>query len=319
MTIVAGIDEAGYGPLLGPLVVSVTAFRVPDHAANADLWQLFERGIAPCTSRAKGKVRVGDSKALHKSGKGLRPLEENVLPFIALTGGTPPDLHSFLERHCNSDINGLASYPWYCDDPPLPRESQPADIAERAANIRRTFDQAGAGFCAARFELLDVVAFNREVNDCGKKSVALARRTGALMHYLWEEFGEQGITLFVDKQGGRNRYGGFLSGNFPFCSIATLVESAERSAYVIAEGRRRIHVSFEPKADDTHLPTALASMLSKYTRELFVEMLNAFWTQRVAGLKSTAGYVTDGRRFLAEIESARSAEGIGLDLLVRCR
>jgi len=80
-----------------------------------------------------------------------------------------------------------------------------------------------------------------------------------------------------------------------------------------------MRVCFEVGADGRYLPVALASMLSKYTRELFMEMLNEYWVGRVPGLRRTAGYVSDGRRFLSEIEPVRAAEGIPHDLLRRCR
>ena len=320
MAIVAGVDEAGYGPLLGPLVVSATAFRVPDDAADADLWEFFRQAIVPATSRQGDKLLVGDSKVIYGSRRGLRALEENLLPFIGLLGAMPTCLRDLAERHSNARTKGLAQYPWYRDkNPSLPRESDTAVISHHVAELRRTLNDTGSAFRAARFELLHVDAFNREVAACGNKSVALARRTGNLMRHLWEEFGEEGVNLFADKQGGRKKYGAFLRSNFPPCNIRAARESAERSAYVIEHGRRRMRVSFEAKADARHLPTALASMLSKYVRELHIEVLNAYWRQRVPGLKPTAGYVVDGRRFLADIEAARRAEGIEPALLVRCR
>ena len=61
--IVAGIDEAGYGPLLGPLVVSAALFRVPSDD-DLDLWD----ALSPVVSRAPvdGAVPVNDSKKLYQ-------------------------------------------------------------------------------------------------------------------------------------------------------------------------------------------------------------------------------------------------------------
>ncbi|MCH8916798.1 MAG: hypothetical protein IIC52_01970 [Proteobacteria bacterium] len=44
MAIVAGIDEAGFGPTLGPLVVSGVAFRVPDDQVDRCLYGLLGNG-----------------------------------------------------------------------------------------------------------------------------------------------------------------------------------------------------------------------------------------------------------------------------------
>ena len=60
-------------------------------------------------------------------------------------------------------------------------------------------------------------------------------------------------------------------------------------------------------------------MLSKYTRELMMLLLNRFWTERVPGLAATAGYYTDGRRFFGEIQEAAGRLGIDKDLLYRSR
>ena len=54
--ILAGIDEAGLGPVLGPLVVSATAFRVDEDPGEAGLWSRLNRCV------------VRDSKHAKKSG-----------------------------------------------------------------------------------------------------------------------------------------------------------------------------------------------------------------------------------------------------------
>lgn len=320
MRVVAGIDEAGYGPLMGPLVISSVAFRVPGDRSGSDLWALFGGAICRKAARKDSRVRVADSKAVYCRRAGLVSLEKHLLPFAGLLGPVPNCVSRFTSRLCGRNLSGLSAYPWYRgNDPSLPRQAAPDDIQRHTLALTEGLASAGASLCAARFELLDVATFNRDVRACNNKSVVLAQRTSVLMADLRERFGTEDIRLTVDKQGGRNYYGNFLSATFPFSQIRTEVESAELSAYVIEDGARRMSVSFKRKADRDDLPAALASMLSKYTRELFMEMLNVFWTQRVPGLRPTAGYVTDGRRFLAEIDEARRAEGIPLSLLARCR
>ncbi len=43
-------------------------------------------------------------------------------------------------------------------------------------------------------------------------------------------------------------------------------------------------------------------MAAKYVRELFMEGLNDFFRAKIDGLRPTAGYYQDGRRFLGEVE-----------------
>jgi len=53
---------------------------------------------------------------------------------------------------------------------------------------------------------------------------------------------------------------------------------------------------------------ALASMLAKYIRETCMEMFNIWWAARVPGIRRTAGYPLDARRFREEIAGYVEAE-----------
>ena len=81
----------------------------------------------------------------------------------------------------------------------------------------------------------------------------------------------------------------------------------------------RVSIVFEVKADASHPAVALASMLSKYVREVLMRMFNDFWRRQQPGLAATGGYYTDGLRFLQEIEPLRQRLGIDREMMVRCR
>src|SRR5262249_13352812 len=84
----AGIDEAGYGPNLGPLVMTAVVAETSeagDRARALDLWQ----DLAGTVDRAGGdptRLWVDDSKAILRGGKGRDRLEAACLAAVHATG-----------------------------------------------------------------------------------------------------------------------------------------------------------------------------------------------------------------------------------------
>jgi hypothetical protein len=78
-------------------------------------------------------------------------------------------------------------------------------------------------------------------------------------------------------------------------------------------------LSFLVDAEDRQLPVALASMLSKYLRELLMDLFNRFWLLHVPQVRPTAGYYEDGRRFYEEIRPAMRNLGLDERLVYRMR
>jgi ribonuclease HII len=81
-------------------------------------------------------------------------------------------------------------------------------------------------------------------------------------------------------------------------------ESMTRSTYRVHGLGRSLALTFQPRADRECFCVALASMVSKYLRELLMGEFNRFWQGHVPGLKSTAGYPGDASRFLEAIRPA---------------
>src|SRR6185503_1765543 len=80
MLIYAGIDEAGYGPLLGPLCVACSAFVIehhdPDVAGGCDLWKKLNKAVCRKRTDRRRRVAVEDSKKL-KGANQFGEEEEN--------------------------------------------------------------------------------------------------------------------------------------------------------------------------------------------------------------------------------------------------
>ena len=113
------------------------------------------------------------------------------------------------------------------------------------------------------------------------------------------------ISLICDKHGGRNRYAPLLAEHFPEWLIEIRGEGGERSVYRFGPPERRVEVCFRTKAEAC-LPVALASMASKYLRELAMRALNDYWGRRVPNLAPTAGYPLDAKRFRADIAETQA-------------
>jgi len=62
MSVLVGIDEAGFGPILGPLVVSSSALSLPRQLLKSDLWQVLSKSVAIRRRGLAGRLLVADSK-----------------------------------------------------------------------------------------------------------------------------------------------------------------------------------------------------------------------------------------------------------------
>jgi len=67
------------------------------------------------------------------------------------------------------------------------------------------------------------------------------------------------------------------------------------------------------------LPVSLASMVSKYLRELLVGSINRYFTGFGVDIKPTAGYWKDGLRFLDDLRTQLPHVHVDNARLIRCR
>ena len=321
MAILAGIDEAGYGPLLGPLVVSASVFRLPDEMADECLWEALAGAVTRRAFRKSPALPLADSKVMRVRTEGLIHLDRGVLGMLRQLGQTPRTFAELLRLMAPGMEGQMGGYPWYAGaDLPLPRQADATDLALRANAVAEAMRRRGMSLEAIRAEPVLAGKYNRLVGATRNKSVALLGVTSRL---IWEVFsshaGAEPTRIVADRQGGRIRYLRYLQRMFEGAAIRVIDESDGRSAYLVRDGRREAEISFLTGAEDRSLPVALASMVSKYVRELFMELLNRWWAGRIEDLKPTAGYYTDGQRFLRDIDRAIAAEGVDKSLLVRSR
>jgi len=322
VAVVAGIDEAGLGPVLGPLVVSTTAFYVPDDRADEPMWDLLAAAVSRRRSRRHTKIAIADSKKLYsrKRANALEHLERAALAAVATRKKLPASLGKLLAITAPGAGGKAEEYPWYAGlDVPLPDSISETDAALAGNSFSAALDGAGAKLATMRCEPIFTGEFNRLVAATNNKSVVAFDVTARLVMHLWTKYGTSGLRIHVDRQGGRTRYLPALQRIFHGGQFKILDESDTRSAYRVSGTTRAMEISFTTGAEDRHLPVALASMVSKYIRELCMGMLNAFWAQHVDGLVPTAGYYVDGRRFYQEIEPVVRQLGVDPRLLYRSR
>ena len=320
MAIIAGIDEAGYGPLLGPLVVTGIAFHVPDALAETSLWDVLQASVARRTSGKDRRLPICDSKRLYSTKAGLAALERTALVMLKTTGQQPPTFRRLLEVVAPHALGDLAGYPWYREfDADLPSGCSEGDVATRANAVARDLASAGVRLTSVFCEALMAGHYNRLVAQVRNKARVSLGVVLRIVQRLLPAGSEEHVYVHVDRQGGRTHYREQLMAAFGAYHLRIVEESETRSAYELTRQGTGHRLDFVTSGEDRHLPIALASIYSKYLREWFMRALNAFWARQVAGLKPTAGYYTDARRFLGDIEVAVDKLRIDRNLLVRSR
>ena len=302
MAVIAGIDEAGYGPLLGPLVSTATAFSIPKTLFDQDLWKALSGSISRGRAKRSGKIAVADSKKIYSRSEGLAALERTALSFMHLLSRPMGELRELL-KSLRSDCAGqMKDYPWYDSQIiSLPASADAAEIATCVNALRADTQRNEIRFLGASSQVLLAGSYNKLVDKTRNKASALSSLSAVFLTELVDRYGNKGLVVYVDKQSGRTRYRSFLQQCFADWDMRIVGEDKDASVYEMNKEQLSWQVHFETKAESKYLPVALASIYAKYVRELFMELFNRYWAKQVAGLRATAGYYVDGKRFLADI------------------
>ncbi len=318
---IAGIDEAGYGPVLGPLVITVVAFDVPDEKAHCSLWELLKDAVSDSLKDRKNRLCVRDSKKLYHARSGLRLLEDAVLSFLQLTDSKAAvSFYQLLDRLSCYNAGAIARYPWYADkNYALPVATSLSAVLNYANLLQYALNRHNMRFRYAGSCVLTVREFNEQVRLCGNKGTVLFRSCASLIARLWDACDDT-IHLTIDKQGGRNSYLDPLREQLPTATFRALEEGAKVSTYEATNTQgKKMSLSFVEKGEESCMAVALASLFSKYVRELFMRLENQYWLQCMPGLTPTAGYYEDAQRFLSQIAPAIRERAIQEDILIRIK
>ena len=303
MAILVGIDEAGFGPLLGPLVVSSSTFSLPYHLLKSDLWEILRKSVSQSRKRLAGRLLITDSKKAFSKSLGIQQLQRTVLASLKCLGKEPTTSAELMGILCPDDLERLNDYPWYenSGNHPLAVNIADRDIASSVlvenltANHMKLLDIKSC--------CLDVAYYNQMVSAIKNKANVLFSITSRLIKRAYDHCSGDDLHIIIDRQGGRIRYRKHLQQLFYDLELRILHESPKTSSYELHANHRRMRVHFVVGADERFLPVSLASMVSKYLRELQISHINRYFTSFSGDLKPTAGYWKDGLRFIEEIRT----------------
>jgi ribonuclease HII len=273
----AGIDEAGYGPTLGPLCVVKVQARATDEAT-----------LRAAFARADTGVR--DSKQVHRSGD-IMPLEALCLPALAWLTGSLPDTAAAVFALLGEHAEARTQAPWMAGAEAL--------AVPVAGNAGTPWQLEGIEPGGLSGHILHPRAYTQSLRSGLNKAdleLGLVRTLLALV-----PASDDSATV-VDRLGGRRYYRDLLQSAWPDDLVLVEAEDALASRYVATRAGREHRVAFLV-GGESHSPlTALASCLAKYARELHVHLLNAWFRARIPGLRPTAGYPEDAARWLQDID-----------------
>lgn len=318
MPLLVGIDEAGYGPLLGPLVVAASLWRVRRDDLRADLWQRLDPVVTRRSKRDGWQLRIDDSKAVYQRGKGLVTLERPVLACAAAAGIELSTLHALVVALTGHGLE-QASMPWYRQAD----ESLPLDAATQydaiARRLKRQAQDAGIACAGPLAEIVPECRYNDRIAHTGNKATIVVEQVLRLIQRAAARATGEMLVVRVDRLGGRTRYDHILRLAFPERHLHVIEAGSQRSRYRLAGQPADWFIEFAADSDQNHLPVALASMTAKYLREAFVARFNRFWRRFEPTLRPTAGYYTDARRFLDDIAPLLPKAGLRTEQFVRSR
>jgi hypothetical protein len=225
MGILIGMDEAGYGPNLGPLVVAATAWHLEDELSAVrcqvsksragepasaggdggiallnpktktrnvepvsapDLYRVLRNIVAK--SPSERRVPIADSKVLYNPAIGLRHLERG-LHAVLLALQQQLNCWSTIVQYCGADPDCHHRRACWPDDfdCSIPVHAEVEELARLGARFSRACDVAGVRPLLIRARLVFPEQFNDLVTHFGNKASALSHITVGLLREVIDD------------------------------------------------------------------------------------------------------------------------------------
>jgi len=318
-TVVVGIDEAGLGPILGPLIVSAACFSIPPTTNQSDLWQLLGESVSSEKKHLAGRLLICDSKKAYTPSTGIAFLEKTVLSCLSCIGKTPTSVTELIDALCPDCKNRLAQYPWHKDLSQYRIKFNHDDIAISGGAFAENLDKNAMTLIALKSFCFDVAFYNDMIGKVNNKSTVLFMAVCSLVDEIVKSTQHRNFHFIIDRQGGRTKYTRQLRTMFPEMELKVLAEKENFSSYQLGTSYKTVKIDFAVKADATFLPACLASMVSKYLREQLMNCINSYFVGKCRQLKPTAGYWTDGKRFINDLKQIAPQIQYDPNQLIRCR
>lgn len=350
--IVIGVDEAGYGPSMGPLVIAATAWWIPNALAADDLAEIFSDCFQPKPSLPHGDfISLGDSKKI-LVGKYGWPSLSLAAQWLLRESVQKESIDSSLRKLLQEDWTRLQEVPWYqtlTNGPHMPTHRYLADVEDDksgpkaresllaviAPRISKRLNGVGVKLLDVQARCIDEPEFNRLVLTAGNKSTVLSDLSLSLAKSI--ALRVEGVTtiprehaepvpvqprcieMFFDKHGGRNRYQAMLMNAFDGVWVEAECEGPKISAYRARWCDYQVRYSFRVGGDSL-LPSGAASVIAKWVRECAMASLNAYWERESRQqIRPTAGYYVDALRFAEEIDTTSRRLGLSKDMWWRAK
>ena len=323
MAFLIGTDEAGYGPALGPLVITATAWEC--RLREVDLFELLAEVVTDSPQLAKRgvdepRLLIADSKVACRSGK-TEHIERSVLMLLeAAYGRRPKTLSELVEMVMPSaEKDFLQRHFWLKGRavtlPLTPSNAQDEITSELRDRFSEACSRCGVKLNQIRSTILLPPEFNAGVEQHGNKATLLSDRTLRLASDLMLHRSDD-ILIQCDKHGGRSYYMPMITKALTDCHVEIVTEFPAQSVYKWKQSKRDFEIRFTAKGEG-QLPVALASMVSKYVREVFMVAWNDFWIEQIPSIKPTKGYPQDAKRFLDEINDIVESKRLSRSDFVR--
>ncbi|GAA5508912.1 hypothetical protein [Novipirellula caenicola] len=331
------VDEAGYGPKLGPLVVTATAWQLLDGVIDPDRsLASTDAAIAAFFAPLSDPVRFGDLKLVvddskklfqSRSHDPLAVLHAVVSVCKAWCGDGELKLKPWLKKIATREGTALKHPAWL-------RNLQSAPFVSRsdAQPVIDHWQKNGALLTQVATRIVTAEKFNQIIDRGFNKSDLLSDTSLRLIADLIDppldtsvrsdpSDAEPNILVYCDRHGGRQFYGAVLQHIWPDAALRIISESRRESIYELVSDHRTIQIRFTVKGD-SFPPVAMSSIHAKYLRELCMNAFNCYFQKHATEgqiLRPTAGYPVDAERFLGDAAATIQRLEIDRSRLVRSR